>query len=129
MAALARRNWYLAALTLALGAIATQLVSKHHAGLGMTTTARGAEASNFSRRYADSGNDTLASAEADESRRLRQVGFRHAGKAALWGNVSLILAILATLYWPSAWSHRESGTRRMLIALLAVYGLLFLLVV
>jgi hypothetical protein len=129
MAALTRRNWYLAALTLAIGAIALQLLGKHFAGLGMMTMARSAEALQLSKRYADSGMDTLATAEANESGHLKHVAYRYARRADLWGSVSLVLALLAALYWPSARLHRESGTQRMLLGLLAVYMLLLLLVV
>jgi hypothetical protein len=64
MAVLTRRNWYLAALTLATAAIAMQLLGKHFAGLGMMTMARRAQALHDSKLYASNGNDARASAEA-----------------------------------------------------------------
>ena len=44
MAAFTGRNWYLAGLTIAAGAIASQLLSKHYAGLAMMSMAQSAEA-------------------------------------------------------------------------------------
>jgi hypothetical protein len=106
-----------------------QLLGKHYAGLGMMTMARSAEALHLSKGYADNGEETLASAEAVESGRLKQVARRYARLADLWGGVSLGLAVLTAVYWASARLHRETGTQRILVALLAVYLLLLLLVV
>ena len=129
MAAITGRNWYLAALTLATAAIAMQLLGKHYAGLGMMTMARSAGALHVSKGYADNGKDTLSSAEANESARLKRAAYRYALLADLSGSVSLGLALLAAVYWASARLHREAGTQRTLLALLAVYLLLLLLVV
>jgi hypothetical protein len=95
----------------------------------MTTMGRSAEAFHFSKQCADSGMDALASARANESGQLKQVAYLYARRAGLWGSVSLVLAPLAAVYWPSACLHHESGNQRMLLALLAVYLLLLLLVV
>ena len=100
MATFTRRSWYFAALTLATGAIAIQLFSKHHAGLGIMPMARSAEALHVSKRYAESGRDALANAEANESARLRQVAHSHARRADLRGGVSLCLAGLALFKLP-----------------------------
>jgi hypothetical protein len=129
MAVFTRRNWYLAALTLATAAIAMQLLGKHFAGLGMMTMARSAQALHDSKLYAYNGRDALASAEASESGRLKQVAHRYARLADLWGGASLGLALLTAVYWASACRHREAGDHRILVALLAVYLLLLLLVV
>jgi hypothetical protein len=129
MAALTRRTWYLAALTLATGAIAAQLIGKHYAGLGMTTMGRAAEALSLSKRYADSGMDAQARAAAHESGQLKPVARRYVRRAGVWGSISLVLALVAAAYWPLAPIHHESGTRRMLLALVVVYLLLLLLVV
>ena len=129
MAALTSRSWYLAALTLATVAIAMQLLGKHYAGLGMMTMARSAETLHLSKGYADNGEDTLASAEAVESGRLKRVSHRYARLADLWGGVSLGLALFTAVCWASARRHRETGSQRILVALLAVYLLLLLLMV
>jgi hypothetical protein len=129
MAVIIRRNWYLAALTLATVAIAMQLLGQHFAGLGMMTMARSAQALHDSKRYAYNGRHALASAEASESGRLKQVARRYARLADLWGGASLGLALLTAAYWASACLHREAGDHKILVALLAVYLLLLLLVV
>jgi hypothetical protein len=129
MVVLTWRNWYLAALTLATGAIAMQLLGKHYAGLGMMTMARSTEALHDSKLYAYNGRDALASAEANESGRLKQVAHRYARLADLWGGVSLGSALFTAVYWASARLHREAGAQRTLVALLTVYLLLLLLVV
>jgi hypothetical protein len=129
VASIAGRNRYLAALTLAIGAIAIQLLAKHHAGLGMMTMARGAEALHFAKRYAEIGKDTMARAETDESKLLAQTAMRHAYRSDLWGSVSLGLALLAVVCGISARRHREPGSQGVLLALLSVYLLLLLLVV
>jgi hypothetical protein len=129
MAAFAGRNWYFAALTIAAGAIAGQLISKQYAGLGMTSMAHSAQALNDSKVQAKSGQDALANAEADESVRLKEVAYRRVRWADLWGSVSFVLALVAAGYWVSARFHREVGGQRLLLALLAVYLLLLLIVV
>lgn len=60
MVTLTRRKWYLAALTLATGAIAMQLVGKHYAGLGTTTMADAVQAFNISKQFAEEGKDAVA---------------------------------------------------------------------
>ena len=110
MAALSRRKWCSAALVLAIGANATQLLAKHHAGLGMRTAAR-------------------AAAEPAEWPRLRQSAFWHARRSDIWGGISLGLALLAVVCWALAHRYRESGPQSVLLALLSIYLLLLLLVV
>jgi hypothetical protein len=129
MAGFARRNWYIAALTIAAGAIASQLISKQYAGLGMTSMARSAQALNDSKAQANSGQDALANAEAAESMRLKEMAYRCVRWADLWGSVSFLLALVVAVYWVSARLHREVGGQKLLLALLAVYLLLLLIVV
>jgi hypothetical protein len=129
MAGFAGRNWYFAALTIAAGAIAGQLISKQYAGLGMRSMAHSAQALSDSKVYANSGRDALGNVEADESVRLKGVAYRCARWADLWGIVSFVLALLAALYWISARLHREAGGQGLLLALLAIYLLLLLIVI
>jgi hypothetical protein len=129
MTAFTRRSWYFAALAVAGGAIASQLVSKHYAGLGMTSVARSGQALADSELHQGSGHRALAKTEADESKRLKEVAFRSAHRADQWGGVSLVLALLAAIYWVLARFRRKSSGHRWLLALLAVYLLLFLLMI
>ena len=71
----------------------------------------------------------MANVEADESVRLKGVAYTCARWADLWGIVSFVLALLAAVYWVSTRLHREAGGQRLLLALLAVYLLLLLIVV
>ena len=48
---------------------------------------------------------------------------------AYWGGVSLVLALFAAIHWASTRIHRGAGGQRLLLALLAVYLLLLLIVV
>jgi hypothetical protein len=95
----------------------------------MRSMAHSAQGPNDSKVYADSDTDVLANAEADESVRLKGVAYSCARWADLWGRVSFVLAVLAAVYWVSACLHREAGGHRLLLALLAVYLLLLLIVV
>jgi hypothetical protein len=129
IAAFAGRNSYVAALAIAAGAIAGQLISKQYAGLRMRSMARSAQALKDTKEYASTGRDASANAQADESVRLKGVASRCARQADLWGSVSLILALLAAVYSVSARLHREAGGQGLLLALLAVDLLLLLIVV
>jgi hypothetical protein len=129
MAAFAGRNSYFAALTVAAGAIASQLISKDYAGLGMMSMARSAQALHDSKVYANNRRNALANSEAAESARLKEVAHRYVRWCGLWGSASLVLALLAAVYWVSARLHRESGGQGLLLALLAVYLLLLLVIV
>jgi hypothetical protein len=129
MTAFAGRYSYFAALTVAAGAIASQLIGKGYASLGMMSMARSAQALHESKVYANNRRDALANSEAAESARLKEVAHRYARWCGLWGSASLVLALLAAVYWVSARLHRESGGQRLLLALLAVYLLLLLVMV
>jgi hypothetical protein len=98
MAAFAGGNSYFAALTVAAGAIASQLISMHYAGLGMTSMARSAQALHDSKVYANNRRNALANSEAAESARLKEVAHRYVRWCGLWGRVSLVLALLAAVY-------------------------------
>jgi hypothetical protein len=129
MAAFAGRNSYFAGLTVAAGAITSQLISKHYAGLGMMSMARSVQALHDSKVYANNRRDALANSKAAESARLKEVAHRYGRWGGLWGSVSLVLALLAAVYWVTARLHREAGGQRLLLAFLAVYLLLLLVVV
>jgi hypothetical protein len=120
---------YFAALTIAAGAIVSQLVSKQHAGLGMASMAHSAQAVHDGKVFANRGQDALASVEAHESVRLKEVAYRYARWADLWGGVGFVLAVLAGVYWVSARLHHGVCGQRLLLAVLAGYLLLLVIVV
>jgi hypothetical protein len=110
MAMPAGRKRYSAALILALGAIAAQLLAMHHAKRGVMAMAR-------------------VSAVGAERLQLRPVAYWHAHRSGWWGIVSLGLAFAFVFCW--ALTHREHrpGSQGVLLLLLSVYVLLALLVV
>jgi hypothetical protein len=129
MASLSGRKWYTAALVLAIGAIAAQLLGQYEAGRGLTTMARGTQALSDARRDADLGMDAVSRTEVAEWQRLRHSAYRHAHRAVLWGGASTALVSLAAICWALSTLRGGRGGRGVVPALLAIYLLLLLLVV
>ena len=121
---LPRRWWYSAALVLVLGSIATQLLAKHHAGIGMMIGARaGAKRVEWERR------GQAGDWDARHRERQWQNAFWHAQRADAWGGVSFGMAVLAAAFWGLSSMRREAGRYGVLIALMALYLLLVALVI
>jgi len=110
MAILTRHKWSSAALVAAIGANATQLLAKYHAGVGRMTMAR-------------------ATVERAERERLHHIAFWHAHGSDMWGAISLCLALFAVGCRALARRFHEAGHPGVLVGLLSLYLLLLLLVV
>ena len=123
------RGWASGVLALAFLAIALQLLGKHYAGRAMISMARSAEALSSGKRSADSGLETIARAEAQESADLKQLARGYVNRAGLFEGVSLVLAIATAGCWLFARPYLRTGTHIALMALTAVYLLSLVLAV
>jgi hypothetical protein len=110
VSALAKRKLYLTASALILGAIAAQLLAKHHAGRGMMAMAR-------------------AAAMPTERLRVHEAAAWHAHGSGLCDLASLGFAALAVGSFLASRRRREPGRQGVPIALGCLYVLLLLLIV
>ena len=110
MSALAKRKLYLTASDLIFGAIAAQLLAKHHAGLGMIAMARAA--------YMPAARSQLHEAAA-----------WHIHRYGLWEVVSFGFAALAVGSWVASRKRREPGPQVVPLVRHCLYVLLLLLIV
>jgi hypothetical protein len=110
VSALASRKLYLTASALILGAIAAQLLAKHHAGRGMMAMAR-------------------AAGMPAERSRLREAAAWHVHRSGLWELVGFGFAALAVGSWVASRKRREPGPQGVPLILLCLYVSLLLLIV
>lgn len=109
MSALAKRKLYLAAAALFLGAIAAQVLAKHHVGHGMMAAAR-------------------AVAVPAARLALQAAAAWHVRRSGLWDVVSLGFAAIAVGFWAASRKRHEPGPQWVPLGLLCFYGLLLILI-
>ena len=129
MTSLTGRKWYTAAVILAIGAIAAQLLGKYEADLGKTTMGAASRPFPTPGGMPTSGWRAAPRTETPEWQRLELAASQHAHRAELWGGAGAALVSLAAICWAFSSLRGEPGGRGVVPALLAIYLLLLLLVV
>ena len=109
MSTLRQRKWYLAAVVLGLVAVGAEWAAKYQAGRTVTTLAR-----HIAEKTPGAGGAAVE---------------YHHHWYTIWNLTGVCSIALLACCWIMSWRRRESGSRALLVALVAIYLLSALIMV